>query len=513
MIVLVHNTKKLTAIEADGENLEAYLQYQTLGAAVYAIAQQFPNKIIVWCHEARREEMNATYIKTAFPHNRYMHSFNTNGNYFPEGIGYVEDTPFIKVNKAVRYPTWQMSSEIGAMKASTILLIPQATWQKKQPFDFLLCSIAKLYQPLGLFCYSNPNLLQLHYDKKKPIPAASSYLLFKFVKQHYKWVWVFLLHLNYLIYEQKLTFFQLVCTFWIKKNKANTTVLDFTIPEVICDWEEETIDVIIPTIGRKKTLYDVLKDLNHQTHLPKKVIIVEQNPLETSVSDLDYLTSEVWNFEIEHVFTHQTGACNARNIALSKTNSKWVFMCDDDNRFDDNLIEEVIVFSTRYNLEVVSTAYPQVNENNVDLKIRQLPIFGSGNSFVKRKLINNVQYNTKFEFGYGEDADFGMQLRNIGGDVVFMPKPFILHLKAPMGGFRTRFIHPWENETNQPKPSPTVMLFRLLHHSEPQILGYKTLLFMKFYKKQSIKNPISYVRSMQKQWEISQKWANQLKTN
>jgi GT2 family glycosyltransferase len=37
-------------------------------------------------------------------------------------------------------------------------------------------------------------------------------------------------------------------------------------------------------------------------------------------------------------------------------------------------------------------------------------------------------------FGYGEDNDFGMKLRNQGHDVSYLPKPQILHLKAPMGG-------------------------------------------------------------------------------
>jgi GT2 family glycosyltransferase len=35
------------------------------------------------------------------------------------------------------------------------------------------------------------------------------------------------------------------------------------------------------------------------------------------------------------------------------------------------------------------------------------------------------------------DNDFGMQLRNQGHDVLYLPEPQILHLKAPMGGFRT----------------------------------------------------------------------------
>ena len=66
-----------------------------------------------------------------------------------------------------------------------------------------------------------------------------------------------------------------------------------------------------------------------------------------------------------------------------------------------------------------------------------------------------------FEFGFGEDADFGMQLRNQGYDVLYLPEPEILHLKAPIGGFRTKPVLQWQNESIQPKPSPTVMLY---HH-------------------------------------------------
>jgi hypothetical protein len=37
---------------------------------------------------------------------------------------------------------------------------------------------------------------------------------------------------------------------------------------------QQTLDVIIPSIGRKDYLYDVLQDLAKQTHLPVNVIIV-----------------------------------------------------------------------------------------------------------------------------------------------------------------------------------------------------------------------------------------------
>ena len=115
-----------------------------------------------------------------------------------------------------------------------------------------------------------------------------------------------------------------------------------------------------------------------------------------------------------------------------------------------------------------------------------------------------------FEFGFGEDADFGMQLRNIGIDVLYFPNPEILHLKAPMGGFRTKPVLAWHSDAIQPKPSPTVMLFKILHITKQQICGYKTLLFFKYYKNQTIKNPILYFLNYRKQWSRSVFWANEL---
>ena len=104
-----------------------------------------------------------------------------------------------------------------------------------------------------------------------------------------------------------------------------------------------------------------------------------------------------------------------------------------------------------------------------------------------------------------------MQLRNKGIDVVYLTEPAILHLKAPMGGFRTKPKLYWEEEVIQPKPSPTIMLFQLLHKTKEQQLGYKTILFLKYYKKQSIKNPFTYYKVFKKQWEQSVFWATKLK--
>jgi glycosyltransferase involved in cell wall biosynthesis len=299
--------------------------------------------------------------------------------------------------------------------------------------------------------------------------------------------------------------------FFKNRNKAAISLDSIRVESSRKVIDQATIDVIIPTIGRKNYLYDVLKDFSKQIHLPKKIIIVEQNPVERSDSELDYLTNEKWPFEIQHIFTHQAGACNARNLALNQVESEWVFLADDDNRFEATLLSDVFSKIEQYGNEVVTTFYPQKNEIKKHSKIVQWTTFGAGNSFVKRDVLTEIRFNTSFEFGYGEDSDFGMQLTNKGYDILYLPEPEILHLKAPMGGFRTKPAQQWQNDGIQPKPSPTVMLYRLLHSTDQQTSSYKTTLFFKYYSLQSIKNPVQYYRRFQKQWERSVFWANQLK--
>jgi glycosyltransferase involved in cell wall biosynthesis len=318
--------------------------------------------------------------------------------------------------------------------------------------------------------------------------------------------------LNFGLHDRKFPLLPLLFSFFYKNRKNGAINLDsIKVQSSLNVIDKGTVDVIIPTIGRKDYLFDVLKDFSKQTLIPNKIIIVEQNPQEGSKTELDYIYDENWPFAIEHIFIHQAGVCNARNLALNNTESEWVFLADDDNRFDPDLIQEIFRKIKQYGSEVVTTSYPQQNEYKKYRKVIQWPTFGAGNSFVRRDLLDKVRFNSALEFGYGEDADFGMQLRNKGYDVVYLPEPEIIHLKAPIGGFRTKPILLWQNEPIQPKPSPTVMLYIISHTSQEQLKGYKTTLFFKFYKHQNIKNPFRYFKIFQKQWNQSVFWANQLK--
>ncbi|MGO4770941.1 glycosyltransferase family 2 protein [Flavobacterium sp. W22_SRS_FK3] len=512
MIVVYHQNYKV--VEINNANKTLTFSGKNVARTLFEMAIAFPDELVIWCHFDLKSNLNFSEFDTIFHHHKIMASYHPfQDSFLSDAVGYIEESPFIKINKKVRYPTWLMNSSVGGIYASVLLALKDEI-NFSNDFDYFLLSLAKLVMPTGLLCYSEPKLLKGVLNHTNKISKKNNFVLFRLVRQHYRKRKVILLFLNLFLYERKISVLPLLFSFFYFQRKLKNNLLDnIQVQSTKKVVELRTIDVIIPTIGRKEYLYDVLKDLSQQTHLPKNVIIVEQNPNLESVSELDYLKSEIWNFGIKHIFTHQAGACNARNLALAEVKSEWVFMADDDIKIDNNFLNEIFLRIKKFGANAITLACyePGYSSNKKHKMQMQWGSFGSGCSIVKKQFLEDTKYNKGFEFGYGEDSDYGMQLRNLGIDILYFPNPEITHLKAPTGGFRTKPVLVWQNDTIQPKPSPTIMLYKILHLNKMQILGYKTILFFKFYKTQSIKNPIRYFSNFQKQWNRSLYWANQLK--
>ena len=509
MIIVYHKNNKV--VKAIRNNNSLPLSSNTIAVVLIDLAKSYPQDWIMWCVIDLESYLNKGNINSIFHHHKIMASYTTTAqNYMPDAIGYVEESPFIKVNKSVNYPTWLMSSEVGGIHAS-VLNVMRSKIKKETNFDYFLNSVAKLGMLAGLFCYSEPRLLFANAPKVKEYQSANNYVLFQFVKQHYKKRWLLLLLLNLFLFEKRFPIAPFCYALFFKSRKNIKLNLDaISVQSDLKTVDKKTMDVIIPTIGRKEYLYDVLKDLAKQTHLPEKVIIVEQNPLEGSNSELDYLTNETWPFTIKHIFTHQAGACNARNLALAEVESEWVFLNDDDNRLDKELIEKVFTKAIQYGGEVIITSYLQPDEIQHYNIIHQSGIFGSGNSFVKSEFLKSVSFDKALELGYGEDTDFGLQLRNQGQDIIYFPDLKITHLKAPIGGFRIKIKKQWESEVIQPKPSPTILYVLKKHYTVQQLKSYKLVLFFKLIKHESLSNYFCFYKNFKKKWRSSIHWANKL---
>ena len=509
MKILIHRKaqKLLKVISSDGA--EIVLNSTTCTAAFWEVSEKFPEQVIGWCEEELFGKWDFENWQHIFHHNLIMASYAVSTIFLSDRIGYIDQMPFININRKVLFGTWQMSSDIGGIRGEIAQKFYPVLKQEEN-FGYLLNSIAKVGQQNGLVCYSAPGLLA-NPECKSPQNTGKIKDLFQFVHQHYSSAWTSVLLLCFLIYERKFPLLGYLRSFFHKKLfRKDIQLVQRGLPSKKVDLLSKNIDVIIPTIGRPGFLHDVLKDLSVQSHLPEKVIIVEQNPDLEAESELKFIQTEKWPFQIIHHLVHKTGVCNARNIALEEVTSDFVFLADDDIRVTKDLLEKVLTEMAKLGLDAVNMNCKQPGEETVFSKMKQWGSFGAGTSIVKSKFAKNCRFLSVFEGGYGEDADFGIQLRNTGCDIIYHPELQVLHLKASRGGFREKDRPKWELEQPIPKPSPTLMAFALLHFTEKQLKGFKTSLFIKFYPRQSLRNPIAYFRQMKKRWKVSRQWAETL---
>lgn len=510
MIIVVHDNKKVVKL-IGLENMDESYVGSLIGEVVFLLAERFPDEIISWCQDDLLPHFDTSVIDSCLHHSKMIISFNPlKKDYINCYFGYADHASILRVNKTVLFATWKMSSQVGAAKSVLLNSISNQVKNKKENFDYLLCSVAIRAHPNGLFCYSEPKLLS-NYVPKEQNKSSNNYVLFRFVKQHKDFKWLFVLLFNLLLFEKKIVFFPFLYSLFFKRRKWNNKGLGGIVVDSAkkMDFSEE-IDVIIPTIGRAQYLYNVLCDLRVQTHLPKKVIIVEQNPLKGSSTELNFVNNEKWPFPIEHIFTHQTGVCNARNVALSKVEHDWVFMCDDDNRFEHNLIKEVFLNAKKFGIEALLLAYLQNNEQVYYSEVHQTTIFGSGNAFLATRLLKTLHFDSNYEYCYGEDFDFGMQLRNSGVDLVHFANPFITHLKAPMGGFRIKPILKWDQDEILPIPSPTILLNYLKYRTSEQLNFFQFIYYFDKWKINILQNPFNFIQKNNSHWNASLKWSKKL---
>ena len=509
MIFLVHNQAK-TLVFCKKEGKELSLKAATISDAFWELAGLYPEELIIWMEAGQESNFNNDSVSKIFHHDLIMASFAAETRFLDDRIGYVDELPFVNVKRNVQYPTWLMSADLGGIKGKVLLKF-RYHFQHITNFEYLLNAIAKIGQQNGLFCYSAPGLVYKFSNKIQY--TASNKQLFQFVAQFYKKPRLAVLGWCFKKYEKESYIYSLI-TGSLKKSffQHKVDLSDIDIKSSKTQDLDETIDVVIPTIGRPEHLLNVLEDLKQQTLLPKNVIIVEQKVDAKEKSDFSF-NSEDWPFRIIHVFTHKTGACKSRNLALSMVTSNWVFLCDDDNRFGDMTISNAINEIKRIGADVINSAYIQKNEIPFYSNLKQWGTFGSGNAFLKSDVAKKIKFDLNFEFGYGEDIDFGCQLRNSGTDIIYHPTIEILHLKAPMGGFRQQMKNDWEQGDLQPKPSPTFMSYLKKNYNDFQILGYKTVLWLKFYKKQKVRNPYVYISEMKKRWNLSENIVSKISGN
>jgi glycosyltransferase involved in cell wall biosynthesis len=496
IILLQHKNPKNNTASLNGESVR--LTGDSVMKQLLNLSHRYPDSWIGWAIE-QGDILDWNYLQEKAVSKNYTVSKGTAPQFLSSGIGYVEDTPFINFKQNQWYPTWIMSADFGMIHSSVLQQVNATIFNGNFEYDLNL--LTRILQPQGLFCYAH--LTRTNSSKKE------THLLYKFVAQTKKRGWILFLLMCHVIYD---TYFPVLAFTKAIFKKASHFKANFKGLQT-CGHNapiKTDYDVIIPTMGRASFLKEVLNDLAAQRMLPEKVVIVEQNEDKNSTTDLDYLEAEKWPFQVIHKFIHQTGACNARNLAIAETTATWVLLFDDDNRFDDGLLTRIFNALQGTSSKVLNMAYLQKGELENQKGYLQWAFFGSGCSIAHREVVENSRFDMALEHGYGEDVDYGMQIRNAGYDIIYAPEIQILHLKAPIGGFRKPKNLPWSDDAAQPKPSPFIMYFRQKNFSENQLRGYRLIQLLKSYKSLGTKNPVKHYRIFKIQWNSSLQYAEQL---
>lgn len=512
MIVVFHKSNKVSKVEAYGEGIQLdaiELVGLSLTKTLVTLGKTFPDQILVWCRVELESWLDLTAISKLVRHPLNLISYRQSGDAFQYSLDYLDFSTSIKVQPEVRYPTWKMSSTVGAAFGILFEKFSKHKYQIEDP-DFFFSAIAKAYQPHGLLSYQEPKLM-LPEAPQITEDIQNEQSVFRFARQLFSFQWSFFLLVAKVIFEGKWNLLSFLSASFHPKLTVDTEDLNALRPAIQpINPEEITLDILIPTLGREQYVYDLLRDLAVQTLLPKKVIIIEQEREDGIGSQMPFLTAEYWPFEIDHTFTIQRGPCFARNIGLEKITADWVFMADDDIRLDQTMLEDIFSQIQSLKVEAATVSCLLKGQREENQFPHQTHIFGAGCSMVRREIVAQVRFDMAYEFGYAEDSDFGAQIRNLGYDVLYIPSPTILHLKAPMGGFRSKVAYSWDREPVLPKPSPTVMLFWKRHFSPKQFQGNKLMLFVKFFAKRGVKSAFRFVKEFKIKWNISLKYTNKL---
>lgn len=513
MIIILHKDDKVIEVKHvkcnEVNSLSEYVK-QNLNTVFFEIAEVYRNENIIWCHHSIEKDVNFNKINASLLSNIEMLSYHpSETSVFHDILDYTNffSSTINSIPTNVKFQTWIMSEIIGIVNSKVINKF--RGMKDKYTFQMTLNIMSQLGSDKGLLHYSEPNL---YTGKNIPIKQISYKDTLKFIKIYQKRKW--LLYIGVLqILNKSLKLFPLLSILSSKTDKIDVDDFSDLYKELNTEkiQNDDTIDVLIPTLGRKKYLKDVLDDLSKQSCIPLNVIIIEQHPDNKIESELDYIYNQEWPFNIKHKYIHQLGACNARNIGLNLIESKWVFMADDDIRLEKNTILDTLNFMLNINVSSVSigTYLPSQDKEKLGVQAHIWSSFASGASIVESKYAKLVDFNMAYEFGYGEDTAYGNDLRKQGCATIYTPRNSLLHLKAPIGGFRFKFPHPWLDDDIQPKPSPTIMYYYTSYMTANQLYAYKVFLFVKQAIQNKKINLFSFKKMFNLQWEKSQYWAKQ----
>ena len=221
-----------------------------------------------------------------------------------------------------------------------------------------------------------------------------------------------------------------------------------------------SISLIIPTYNRQETVIQTLDYLKQQNCEDYELIVVDQ----TESAHLKLLNFKFEDTSVKYKYLHieEVGLPNARNIGAEIASNEILIYIDDDCIPDQNLINSYQLIFKKLDSKVWCVAGRVIEKNtnifrqsnkiiggwitwygktlkNFDTDNRGICQWAPGGNFAirKKRYLELGGFDTNY-IGNAmlEDADFGFNIIENGGQVIYEPGPAMEHLRVPSGGTR-----------------------------------------------------------------------------
>lgn len=437
-----------------------------------------------------------------------------------ESLGLVDfDSPFLLPGPTDRrYPTWLISPIGGVGLASALWAVGLDA--RFKDFAAALFDLGYRGMQQGLCPYSEPGLLRREVPAdilsglREPLSDTGLALL---IRRCFGRKWVLFWTVGRGLFRQSWPWKEALRASLMGDAHYGVSRLFETLrPPLPRDTTPgNSVDVVVPTLGRPEHVKNLLEDLSKQTVLPDKVILIEQAPGPPATSSIAESFKKTLPFEVDHQVVGWMGACRARNLGFERSGSDWVLLLDDDVRLTPGLLAYLLNVAAAYQVDAVNAATycpgQEPDEVMAHGPARPWPMCGTAAILLHRSLVSAaVFFDERLEGGYGEDYEFGVRLRLNGGNILYAPGEPILHLKAPSGGFRQPFRHPWANESPQPRPSPILLYSRAKHSPEMMQKGYRLYYWLKRLGSAPVYRWAWELPAIARQWRSAVRWAGRL---
>lgn len=147
------------------------------------------------------------------------------------------------------------------------------------------------------------------------------------------------------------------------------------------------VSIITPSYNSSKFIEECINSVISQTYLEWEMIIVDDCSIDNSRDLITKFAKE--NDRIKPIFLEENvGAAEARNIAIKKSQGKYIAFLDSDDLWKNNKLEKQLSFMNERNIAFSFTSYQSISENGMDkYSVIKVPYQIDYHSYLKNTII------------------------------------------------------------------------------------------------------------------------------